>query len=377
LRASLRIPDKLDARTAIEVELQKLRERLEKGEVEGDDEDVHGGRRNGKNAEEAEAKDVTQSEKTAETAVTAETTEEKNQEASDREGVEEQAEEKASELEEQTPVEEQTPAEEMQELQPVGTEELEYTDRSEPNVENNGLDERSEPSEHKTAEDAAYNDAYNDTADAPPLYEGQSRKASEATSFIDEVIMDNMIKGKEDIIGHNPLQDVAKESEMRGDPGTATSRGEETKGSYVANGKDAFLYDKALMDARTEDVRLSEKAPETKTETVKPTPQNQQTANQNAEVPAVNPTAENVKADFKNLRIPLQMEITLDEENEMRRGINDQMTEEAILEHIRLQTDAWREQISIAELSMDDSVVQVARPVPPKAEPARTISNRK
>jgi hypothetical protein len=61
----------------------------------------------------------------------------------------------------------------------------------------------------------------------------------------------------------------------------------------------------------------------------------------------------------------------------MRRGINDQMTEEAIQEHIRLQTDAWREQISIAELSMDDSVVQVARPVPPNAEPARTIASRK
>jgi hypothetical protein len=270
-------------------------------------------------------------------------------------------------------VEEQTPAEEMQELQQAGLEELEYTDRSEPNVENNGLDERSEPSEHKTAEDAAYNAAYNDTVDSPPLYEGQSRNATEAISFIDEVIMDNMVKGKEDIIGHNPLQDVGKESEMHGDTDQAMQQGEETKNS----GKDAYLYDQEVMDARTEDVKPTEAAPETKTEAAKPTPQNQQTVNQNAEAPAVDQTAESIKSEFKNLRVPLQVEITLDEENEMRRGINDQMTEEAILEHIRLQTDAWREQISIAELSMDDSVVQVARPVPPKAEPTRTIASRK
>ena len=64
LKVSFHISDDEDIRTAIEIELQRLRENIETDESEEGDDETHGGKRNGKSEEEA----ATTEEKEAEAA---------------------------------------------------------------------------------------------------------------------------------------------------------------------------------------------------------------------------------------------------------------------------------------------------------------------
>ena len=83
----------------------------------------------------------------------------------------------------------------------------------------------------------------------------------------------------------------------------------------------------------------------------------------------VGASAQNGKATVKghgaeDLRVPLQVNITLDQENEMRREVSSSMSAEAIQAIYESQAEALREQLTIAsaELGMDAPVEIVGRP---------------
>ena len=330
-----------DVRTAIEVALQKLRERMETEESEGKDNDVRGGKRNGKADEEAVAAEEKQQDQVKE-----ETQKEIHKEASEKEETKELSEEKSEELTDQISNKEQK--DEISEKQDISREERENVEcggndqekqeeNREKNKENNGLEEKSEPSTDKTKENKTYNDA----VDAPPLYEATSRdKPAEKTSFIDEIILDHMIvKGKEDVGGKNSVQGVKQGMEdVQNQTGeTATRQNMETK----INSKESYLYDKMGATTPAEKGGASLKQTTAKTSQV------------TAQTPSVNEIAE-INDSFEDLSIPIQMDISLDQENAMRQAISRSISEDpnTILAIRNQMMAVAREQMEIADADL-------------------------
>ena len=355
-----------DMRAAIEVELQKLRERMETEESEGKDNDVRGGKRNGKADEEAVAAEEKQQDQVKE-----ETQKEIHKEASEKEETKELSEEKSEELTDQISNKEQKDEisekqylsrEERENVECGGNDQEKQEESREKNKENNGLEEKSEPSTDKTKENKTYNDA----VDAPPLYEATSRdKPAEKTSFIDEIILDHMIvKGKEDVGGKNSVQDVKQSMEdVRNQTGeTATRQNMETK----INSKESYLYDKMGATTPAEKGGASLKQTTAKASQV------------TAQTPSVNEIAE-INDSFEDLSIPIQMDISLDQENAMRREISNNMTENMIIAIRDQMAAVMREQMEIAsaELGIEGPVDVIGKTDAVDIKPMNAAPERK
>lgn len=377
---ALHIVENTDIRTAIEIELQRLREKLEGEESDDGDDETRGGKRNGKAQEEATAAEQKENEQASE---------EKTENLADEKSEEGTTEEKTEESPEQTSEDEPAKAgEEKQqsddlspeESEAMAGDEAESIDREEPNEskeERNGSEETAEPSIDKPKEIGAYNDA----VDSPPLYESpkDQKSVADKTSFIDEVIIDNMIKGKEDFIHHDPLQEVSADHNAPQNVDAVMENSENVDRS----GKDAYLYDEMMANERDTTVQETEKTAETKSESqTKLTPKTESVSQQEA-----TPKTENVfqqglmqntesigstKQESDKLRVPLQVDITLDQENNMRRELSSNMTSEEVqafhdsliemareqLDILEVQAKAMREQLKIssADLGMDAPV---------------------
>jgi hypothetical protein len=149
------------------------------------------------------------------------------------------------------------------------------------------------------------------------------------------------------------------------------------------SGKDAYLYDEMMANERDTIVQDAEKTAETKSESqTKLTPKTESVSKQEA-----TPKTENVfqqglmqntesiastKQESDKLRVPLQVDITLDQENNMRRELSSNMTSEEVqafhdsliemareqLDILEVQAKAMREQLKIssADLGMDAPV---------------------
>ena len=378
LKDTLRIPQsEEDIRTAIEVALEQLREDIELETSDEDDDETHGGRRNGKAEEEAAAEEKEQEHTSEDSPENSREAEEADKsEESIEEGVEAQPDtvtdkEAAENPEEATDLTQKEPADGAQEE----AEQALYEESPEIKLEeeNNGAED-SEPSEDidKSKEARTYNDA----VDSPPLYEETSRSTkTETTSFIDEVIKDNMVKGKEDVVRHNPLQDAKQSKETSRTSDTPAQRNVESKTSD----KDAHLYDKMVLDEKggvqkpTEKVGMqnpTEKKPEAKTEP-KPEQVNEQLQD--------GKKIEAVKQESENTRVPLQVDITNQQEVQAIRELNDTMSLESKLSYIRMQEDLLREQLSISnkELGLDDNHGVLAIKEPDTASQLTAIQNKK
>ena len=124
--------------------------------------------------------------------------------------------------------------------------------------------------------------------------------------------------------------------------------------------KNAYLYDKMLTSDKG-----AEKIAEMKFTQIGASAQNGN-------------TAEKVQG-AEDLRVPLQVDITLDQENEMRREISSSMSAEAIQAIYESQASAMREQLTIAsaELGMDAPVEIVGRPETAPPEQSVAGPNRK
>ncbi|MBO5883305.1 MAG: hypothetical protein J6Q78_02740, partial [Clostridia bacterium] len=283
LKVSFHISDDEDIRTAIEIELQRLGENIETDESEEGDDETRGGKRNGKSEEETVAAEENAQEQALE---------ENAEEMTDAEESKEVSEEKVADVSEETttgePINE---SEEKQQNDELSQEEAEIPEQeekeqvvqeeqSELKEENNGPDEASEPSTDKKEEAKSYNDA----VDSPPLYEETvSERKTEKTSFIDEMIIDNMVKGDKSIIGYQRIDEAERLKEADIPQDTVANQNEKNK----STDKDAYLYDKMVetdkgepqQTLNVESTKQAEKVSETKTEQPKETIQNNDNAN--------------------------------------------------------------------------------------------------
>ena len=347
LKVSLHISDDEDIRTAIEIELQRLRESIETEESEKGDDETHGGKRNGKSEEETVAAEENAQEQAPE---------ENAEEMTDAEESKEVSEEKAEDVSEETTTDEpineseekqqndELPQEEAEIPEQEEKEQVVQEEQSELKEENNGPDEVSEPSTDKKEEAKAYNDA----VDSPPLYEETvSERKTEKTSLIDEMIIDNMVKGDKSIIGYQRIDEAERLKEEDVPQDTVASQNEKNK----STDKDAYLYDKMVATDKNEaqetlnveSTKQTEKVSETKTEQPKESIQNNDNVNSNEQ-------------EFKPLSEILQADLNESLENQVIKELGNTMSDESREAFAQMQMDVAREKLSIAyaELGIDE-----------------------
>ena len=356
LKTALNIPlCDTDIRNLIAVEIEKVAEKLENGWDEDGDDETHGGKRNGKSEEEAvateeKAQEQEHEEKAEEITDAKESSEEKTEDHSEQATSDEPIKNEASQ---QNP--EEAILEEVEIVANDEKDQVQEENQSELKEESNVPDDKSEPSTDKKEEAKTYNDA----VDSPPLYEENTRDQSDnKPSFIDEVIMDNMVKGKEDFIWHNPVDDVKQNKEADRPQDTVAHQNEESKESD----KDAYLYDKMLATDKgeaqqtlnSESTKQAEKVSETKTEQPKETIQNNDNATSTKE--ELQPLSETRQPDPTNVA----------QENNIAKELNENMSLESKLAYIRMQEEQFREHVNITleELGINDTpeIIRVSEP---------------
>ena len=367
----LHIPRSMDARTAIEVELKKLLEEIGKEEVEEEDDETRGGKKNNKMQDDAIAKKEEQ-EKTADDSVKdnseleeAEDTEEKSEDLQEEQLPEERVEETVDEAQSLDIQEESL------ELT-VSTENILTSEEisAENKVENNGSNRINEPSNDKKFEAKTYND----TLDYPGPFidEPQENRKESGSSYIQEFIWDELIKEQREA-SQNDSQGVGKDEK------TADKNENSTARQNVDNNKsdkDAHLYDEMMKNDKGEPSpeNKNDKAPKTEAKAeAKPKAEaeddTKQIKKEEPKVPIDNTEKhEAIKNDFKDLRVPLQVDLTQDYENELRREISNSMTSEMVLAIHEKQENYMREQLDIAleEFLMNANEQKVSKPVEPQ-----------
>lgn len=347
LKTELNIPlCEMDIRNLIAVEIEKLTEKLEDGWDEDGDDETHGGKRNGKAEEEAASK-----EKEAE-----ETSEEKNEaeELSDKEEKEKDSEEKKEPSAEETlqeeakeETEEKTESAEPQKKEDEKTatdekEELAQKKDEKLKEENNVTDVESETSTDKKEEVKTYNDA----VDLPPLYEESvSEHSLEKTSFIDEMVLDSMIKGDKNIIGYRRIDEEERLKEADIPRDTAESQNEKNK----STDKDAYLYDKTVATDKGEAQQTINVESTKQAENVPKTEQPKETIQNNGNV-------NSTEQESKPLSEMLQADLNESLENQVIKELGNTMSDESREAFARMQMDVAREKLSIAyaELGIDE-----------------------
>ena len=333
-----------DIRTLIEVELEKIRENIVEDNAEGDDKKSRGGKVNEFSGEEAEkTESEQQSDAADEPGVEENRDKEIDTEKIEEIGAEKPIEEKNRETTKET-LRENLEIEEKTEKESVSVvleekEEIKQKNLYEQKAENNGSDEIFEPITDKKQEAVRYNEA----ADVPCVYKKEKPEVYHAEdSFIDEIIMDNMVKGEKDILGHNPLKDVKQDSvENRvGDVATPTV-------DKIKNDKDSYLYDKMVANIKGEGAQNKV------------------------------PITVNIKSD--EMRVQISVEDSISMENAFRRAINDQFTVKMIDVHKSLMENALREELIIAseELGIDAPVQIIGEGNNSNVRQSEIISGRK
>lgn len=386
LRGAFHLSDaKEDIRQSIEVALQKLRERLKTDKAEDGDDETRGGKRNGKPNEEAVAEQGKQQEQA----------EEKSAEAlSDKSEAKEQSEESEETLDEQSPTEEQqaeaeeqqkneeTPQAESNTKEQNDKEQVEqeaYNEQKENSKEqkdeNNVSDEPSETSADKAKAtydyyNNPYNQYYSNTTDQPWFFELTESSQQTSQASADEVVEDHTSKARNDDL-RNPFLKDAKQ-DRNDNPNRENTQKQDDKrekpsqqnGETKQNDRNSRLQDKMNNNPnKGNPTREPEKSPVTKTEQL-------QTPTQKDE------NMDAIKHDFESVRVPIQVDMSLDQENQMRRELSFNMTAEQVQAfHDRLMEDA-REQMKItsAELGIEGPV---ERPVPLQPKTSGVGLNRK
>ena len=348
-KGMLKLPEGNDIRDVIEVELERLRQNIDDDKTDGTDKKNRGGKITEISGEEATAEKGEQQSKT--------TKEETLEEILDNEKSEEK-EEKSTNIGEDKPIEDQAgesraeaaevhsreqvhneakkkTQENGEGFASVAEEEINQEKPYEQKTENNGFKNKNEPITDKKSENVVYNGAI----DMPPDFEKRREdSAVNNVSFIDEVIMDNMIKGEKDIIGHNPLETVKREGEARIQVSDLL-RGDKDN----ASDKDAHLYDKMVLNYKGEGLQNVPSTLQNESNTLK----NESNAPQEKIQTVVNDKIDEA-------RVQIKVEENLSEENVFRRSVNDKYNNKMIHLHKALMEEALREDLRIIDLGLDD-----------------------
>ena len=355
LKGMLKLPEGKDIRDIIEIELERLRHNIDGDKTEGTDKKPRGGKVNEFSGAEAEAAvengdqiSETAEEKTPEESLEKEETAEQK-ETSENIGAEKPIEDQAVESRVETAEEmmrEQAHFDAKAKAQTKSDSSVFDKIKSEKNYEetiaNNGFENKNEPNTDKKAE----NVGNNNPIDISPFFEeGRGDNASSSVSFIDEVMMDNMIKGENDVIGHNPLESVGKESAERSQPSDALGVNEKNEG-----GKDAHLYDKIVLKFKGESSQNESSTSQNDQNAVKEEPNEPGAVKDESAPHEKTQVVINNKSD--EARTQIKVEENLSEENKFRRSVNDKFTVQMINIHKSLMEDAFREEFIIPSEKM-------------------------
>ena len=333
----------MDIRTAIEIALQKLREKLETEETDGEDDGKRGGKRNGnpqeqeKAAEEKGQENATEEnkEEVFEAEETEEASEQREEEKSEQVSKNEEKSETADRQDKESPREKTDTAVFHTEQKAAKTEQFI------PKTENNGSLQTEEPSTDKKTEQKNNNDAFDYL---PVNEESADRKDKDKPlSFIDEVIMDNMVKGKADFLRAGLIERNSSDRKVIGSEELTVEQSGENKTSE----KDDYLDDRRELANKGE-----------------PTVNSEPTANKDA----VTNNTETSTQESEKIRVPLKLDIAFDQENAMRGDLNNHLTPEVVQAIHDGLVQAMREQFYLPSdtVSIDDPVNNVSKPEPIK-----------
>ena len=340
LKRTLRMPNNLDVRTAIEVEIQKLQEKIEQNAIDEDEDGTRGGKTSGHGQEEkssskndrqmeAAAEETPDSSEAEETLEDAEEIAEEIPEAEknepQKEEVKETAETKEASLKEEKTVTQDSKQQTKQEAQNTKN-------------ENNGSTASSEPSTDKDKQQEAK--TYHQAEDYPLPAADDSPSNSEkddGSSHIYDILMDELIKNSIEHLRDNTPDTAQRNNEdVRREPQTADGQKEKNDTSD----KDAHLFDKERLENNEPDIDRMQSLLETDGNTAQ------------------------IKREFENMRVPLQVDMTVDTKNQIRRAINDIVTENMVKQIYQRQAEQMREQLTVAsaQVGIDAPVEIIGRP---------------
>ena len=347
LKCSFRFSGEVaDVRTVIAIELKKLIEKLEYEQVENEDEESGGGKRNEKSDSDAKATaEKGQEQVTEENAEQIPQNEEEKESSEEtKENLSEQGSEKEQKAERgSTEQEKETQSEEPSLTSPEekeGARQEEAKDSQK--EENNAIDEKSEAHTDKETEKKTYNDAI----DISPIYRERigDQLSEEKVSFLDEVIMDRMIRGKEDLFEHTAVEQSWKEKSSGGLSEVGMNVGEELS----RTDKDAYLYDMMIKGVKDD----------TTVHTVKPSETGvKEKSTENTDKTGIEGKIEETASleeiempedDFEDLRIPLHVDITSGLESGIHGEIGDSELGKTDSEMSMTPSEETRKQLHLA-----------------------------
>ena len=370
LKRTLNLPlGEKDIRNAIAIEIERLAEQLEDGWHEDGDDDTHGGKRNGKSDEEATASEERgkeqakeeKAEKSAKAEETEENSEEKTEEPSEKADDGELIKEDGEKQQDVEHLKEEF-VKETQDAKDQKGEEKQSESKEEKNI---GAEEKSEPNKDKSNEVRSYNDA----VDSPPIYESAKESkhvASEnKTSIIDEFILNDIAGARENFTANNRANDVNSQDQAQRTEDAATI--ESVKDN--STDKDAYLHDKVQITENSPTSQNSEITVQEKNEIKQGDENTAQEKNEIKQDTAQN--NEHTEPKKEEMRVPLQVDITAKQENDMRIELSLDMSTEVVevikatqSEYMSAQLaimyeEAMRAKLNITELS-EEPPVQVA-----------------
>jgi len=377
LKRSLCIADSnLDVRTMIEVELKRLRERIDGDKEEDGDNDTRGGKSNGKSEKESEAAKEEAQELTSEDAKQEKEADSEEALEADEENPENSIEEKSNSKEETESVDEPEVKETAEDVAAGETPEgEEQSVEAQDGADKESIKQHTNPASQKSE---ANTNKYVDYAidDQPIFSSDQSeQKSSKAESMhiIDELMFDDLAKKANAAENGNLRENIPqnKEADTVADSREATSDvKEEHNGEFLHEAstptepgeKDIAAENKPS----TETVRAQESEPEQKAE---PQAQNQPDESVNTAVERKEP---------ESTRVQINVDMTYEDYNKVAAEINNNMTEESALSYYNMLLDQAREQLDLSDtFGMNDTVENSGKVDQPSAQKTAHSIKRK
>ena len=389
LNVTLNLANTNDLRDAIELELQRLRDEVDYEASDDGDDDVRGGKRNGKVTDEVVSNNQRQQNNAKN---------ERNGEISEGENTEEYSEEEIDNIDEQNITDEQLEkVDPKKEDMPAVREEKELavtndTDKSEQTAidqlkeENNGLVERSEQNiDNRTTDINNYIDSVAQIFDFE-----ESERHAESTDVIDEIIVENnSVENKKDV-NPNSLNNNIIDDKVQENQNAEVEQNQEDNTSE----KNDYLYDNILNNSKDTDAKPIDKLSQNKTDTAKLQSKEQlktqakeqlkthlrektnehskeqlrERLNNKLKNQSQSKTnSQSIKNDFKKLRVPIKIDLGNAKGNEARQSVNQNISKEPIETVKTSQINENREQLNIAsnELGIDakNKIIEKSEPL--------------
>ena len=400
-----------DIRYAIEIELKKMSEQIDDEASDDGDDNVSGGKRNGKLTEEAVSKEARQQDNTIK---------EKNTKASENDNSEEYSEEIIDEAAEQNINDEQLEKQEnKQEKLPAieekrenalqnNNEKSKQTAIDQLNKENNGHEEKSEQNIENSKTDI---NNYIDPVVESFLTE-ESKSSNKSDNFIDNDIFKNNTVESKNNVNSNPISNSITDERTQENQNTEVEQNQEDNASE----KNYYLYDNMLNNGKDAEEKSLDKLSQLKTDAAKLQSKEQVKAQSKEQLKTQSKEqlkshlrektnehskeqlrerlnnkpknqsqtqsktdAKSIKNDFKKLRVPIKIDLGNTKGNDVRQSVNENTSNKSIELPKISQKNETREQLNIAsnELGIDAKNKIIEKNEPLEIKQSKVELNKK